>query len=136
MARNAVPRRTSDAPAPRTPRSPQRRASSLPRLGPIQLTPFRAVIAIAFLGSGVYIAWAILRVKESSVQVPMLSSGFAILGLSCAAIALGGAINMWRAASVGRSGRALALAIVGGAFGMAAIGCFTLTVILALVWKS
>ena len=73
MARNAaprrtpeVPRRTPDAPAARAPRAPRRSASSLPRLGPIELTPFRIVIGLAFLGSGAYILWAILKVRDTT----------------------------------------------------------------------
>jgi hypothetical protein len=69
-------------------------------------------------------------------QIPMLSSGFFVLGGACAAIALGGLIQLWRAGARGRTGRAMLLAIVGGLAGLAAIGCFTVTVVLALLWKS
>jgi hypothetical protein len=99
------------------------------------VTPVRLVIAVAFLGSAGFIAYAILRVRDAS-QIPMLSSGFAILGLAFAAMALGALIQLWRAASDGRSGRALALGIGGGIMGLAAIGSFTGAVLLALLWKS
>ncbi|HEX5450857.1 MAG TPA: hypothetical protein VFW86_00580, partial [Candidatus Limnocylindrales bacterium] len=69
-------------------------------------------------------------------QIPMLSSGFAVLGLAMAAVAIGALVQIWRAASDGRTARAMAMGILGGLFGLAAIGCFTATVVLALLWRS
>lgn len=105
------------------------------RLGPIRVTPFRALVAVAFVGSLGYIVWAILRVGDSS-QIPMLSAGFGVLGVAFAAVALGGLISLWRAAAAERSGRALILAVAGGLAGLAAIGCWTVAVVLALLWRS
>ncbi len=112
-----------------------RRAMSGPHIGPFRITPFRAAVAIAFLGSLIYIALAVLRVRDAT-QIPMLSSGFGVLGIACAAIAVAGAIEMWRAATRGSPGRATALAIWGGAFGLAAILCFAAAVVFALLWSS
>ena len=70
-------------------------------------------------------------------QIPLLAAGFVVLGASFAAIAIGTLVGMWRAASrARRRPRALALAIVGGIAGLAAIGCFTVTALSALVWSS
>ncbi|MBI3751453.1 MAG: hypothetical protein HY263_07340 [Chloroflexi bacterium] len=98
-------------------------------------TPIRLVIGIAFLGSAAFIAYAILRVRDTT-QIPMLSSGFAVLGLAFASVALACLIQLWRAGSAGATGRAVALGIAGGIVGLAAIACFTATVLLALLWKS
>jgi hypothetical protein len=95
----------------------------------------RAVVAIAFLGSIAYIGWAVLRVRDET-QIPMLSSGFAILGLACVAVAIGALMSLWRAAARSELGRAVGLAIGGGLFGLAAIGCFTATVVFAMLWRS
>jgi hypothetical protein len=95
----------------------------------------RAVVILAFVGSSAFIAWAILKVRDTT-QIPMLSSGFLILGIACAAVAIGALIELWRAAARARLGRAVGMAIGGGLFGLAAIGCFTATVIFALLWKS
>jgi hypothetical protein len=103
--------------------------------GPPRVTPIRLVIAIAFLGSAGFIAYAIIRVRDAS-QIPMLSAGFAVLGLALAAVALAALVELWRAAVDGRNARALAMAIVGGVLGLGAIGCLTLTVVLALLWRS
>lgn len=105
------------------------------RLGPIGVTPIRVVVAIAFVGSLAFIGYAILRVRDAT-QIPMLSSGFLVLGIACAAMALGALVQMWRAGAQGRTGRAMALAIAGGVAGLAAIGCFTVTVVFALLWRS
>jgi hypothetical protein len=120
----AAPRRV-DAP---------RRAPGM-HLGPIQVTPIRVVVAIAFVGSAAFIAYAILAVRDAR-QIPMLSSGFLVLGVACAAMALDALVQMWRAGARGRTGRAMALAVAGGVAGLAAIGCFTVTVVFALLWKS
>jgi hypothetical protein len=104
-------------------------------LGPLRLTPIRLVIGLAFLGSAGFIGLAILRVRDTT-QIPMLSSGFAVLGLATTGIAIAILVELWRAAVDGRNARAMALAILGGIVGLGAIACFTLTVLLALLWKS
>jgi len=105
------------------------------QLGRFRLTPISLVVLVAFVGSSLFILLAILRVRDVS-QIPMLSAGFSVLGLACVAVAVGALIQLWRAASWGRMGRAVGLAVLGGLFGLAAIGCFTATVVLALLWKS
>jgi len=118
--------RDADSPAPR-------RTQSRPGLwiGPFELTPVRAVVLLAFVGSTAFI----LKVRDAT-QIPMLSSGFLVLGIACAAVAVGALIELWRAAARVRMARALGMALGGGAFALAAIGCFTATVIFALLWKS
>jgi uncharacterized membrane protein YedE/YeeE len=101
----------------------------------MRLTPFRLVVAIAFVGSGAFVAYAILRVRDQT-QIPMLSSGFAILGIALAAMALGALIQLVRSANDGRAGRAMILGIGGGIVGLAAIGCFTAAALFALLWKA
>lgn len=104
------------------------------QIGPLRITPIRAVVGIAFLGSIAFIGWAVLKVRDAT-QIPMLSSGFAVLGLAFVSMAIGALIELWRAATVARTGRAFALAVGGGLAGFAAIGCFAVTVVLALLWK-
>jgi hypothetical protein len=116
--------------APRRSEGP--RGRSLARIGRFEVTPIRAVVAIAFIGSSALIAYAVLRVRDSN-QIGIVTAGFAVLGLSFVAMAVGALIEMWRAAVWTRNSRAMLLAIAGGLAGLAAIGCFTVTVILALV---
>ena len=101
----------------------------------LRLTPFRIVLLLAFLGSSAFIVYSILKVRDQN-QIPMLSSGFLVLGVAFAAVAIGALIRLWDAASRARMRRALGLALVGGISGMAAIGCRTATVVLAMLWRS
>jgi hypothetical protein len=103
-------------------------------IGPLRITPAVIVVALAFVGSVLYLGYVVLAVDEE--QIPLLAAGFVVLGASFAAIAIGALLGMWRAASRARGRRALVLAIVGGLAGMAAIGCFTVTALSALVWTS
>jgi hypothetical protein len=105
------------------------------QLGRFRLTPISLVVGVAFIGSAAFISYAILKVRDTS-QIPMLSSGFAVLGLAFVAVAIGALIQLWRAAMLRRMGRAMGLAVLGGFLGLAAIGCFTATIVLALLWRS
>ena len=103
-------------------------------IGPLRITPSVIVVALAFVGSLLFIGWVVIAVDEE--QIPLLASGFVVLGASFAAIAVGTLLGMWRAASRAKGRRALLLAIVGGLAGMAAIACFTVAALSALVWNS
>jgi hypothetical protein len=103
-------------------------------LGPIPITPISIVVALAMFGSALFIAYVVLAIDED--QIPLLAAGFAVLGASFLAVAVGSLVGMWRAAARARMGRALGLAIVGGAAGLIAIGCFTATALGAMVWTS
>ena len=104
-----------------------------PHVGPIRITPTRAVLAIAFVGSLAYIAYAILRVEDSA-QIPMVTTGTAVLGLVFTALSVGGAIRMWRAWQDRLQGRTVFFAVAGGIAGMIALGCFAGAIVLALMW--
>ncbi|MBA3877392.1 MAG: hypothetical protein C0498_10705 [Anaerolinea sp.] len=104
-----------------------------PHLGPLRITPTRAILAIALVGSLAYIAYAILWVDDSA-QIPMVTSGTAVLGLVFTALSVGGAIRMWRAWQDGLQGRTIMFAVLGGIAGMIAIGSFAGALVLALIW--
>ena len=104
-------------------------------LGRFRITPFRAVVSIGFVGSGAYIAWAILRVRDVS-QIPMLSAGFGVLGLTFAAVSIAALVALWRAWRSDRAGRSALMAIIGGIAGLGAIGSWSLAVVLGLVWRA
>lgn len=102
-------------------------------LGPFLITPVRTVLAVVFLGSLAYIAWAIFKVEDSA-QIPMVTSGVAVLGLVFTALSVGGAIRMWRAWQANWQGQTVLFALLGGIAGMVALGCFAGALVLALVW--
>ncbi len=91
------------------------------------------MLAIALTGSALFVLYGI--VVRDATQVPMLCAGFGVLGIVFSALALGGAVATYRAASEGRGGRAFALALLGGAAAIVAAGCFATAVVLALVWR-
>jgi hypothetical protein len=103
--------------------------------GGLRINPLALLVSAAIVFAIFYISWAIFKVRDVA-QIPMLSTGFLVLGLAFAVIAVSAAIRMWRAAERARTGRAMLLAVGGGLFGLAAIGCLTLTVLFALVWRS
>jgi hypothetical protein len=102
-----------------------------PHLGPIRITPTRVILAIALVGSLAFLAYA-LTVREST-QIPLLSSGAAVLGIVFTALAVAGLIATYRAARDGASGRAFGLAVLGGMASLIAFGCFSAAIIMALV---
>lgn len=103
-------------------------------IGPLRITLAVIVVALAFIGALAWIGYVVIAIDEE--QIPLLAYGFVVLGACFAAIAIGALLGMWRAASRAAGGRALVLAIIGGLAGMAAIGCFTVTALSAMVWTT
>ena len=102
-------------------------------VGPLKITPAVVLVAIALIGSAAYVLYVVTQVEDEQIQ--LLGYGFAVLGASFAAIAIGAVVSIWRAASRARTRRALVLAVVGGVAGLIAIGCFTFTALALLVGK-
>ncbi len=103
-------------------------------LGPIPLTPINVLVTLALIGSAVFIVWVVLN--RDVDQIRLLAAGFAVLGSTLVAIAILSLVAMWRAASRARVGRAFLLAIFGGLAALAAIGCFTVTALVAMLWST
>jgi hypothetical protein len=111
------------------------RASATFGSGSLRISPLALLVSGAIVFAIFYISWAVFKVRDVA-QIPMLSTGFLVLGLAFAVIAVSAALRMWGAAERARTGRAMLLAVGGGLFGLAAIGCLTVTVLFALVWRS
>jgi hypothetical protein len=116
-------------------REARERASATFGPGGLRINPLALLVSGAIVFAIFYISWAIFKVRDVA-QIPMLSTGFLVLGLAFAVIAVSAAIRMWRAAERARTGRAMLLAVGGGLFGLASIGCLTVTVLFALIWRS
>jgi hypothetical protein len=101
------------------------------RVGLIAITPTGILLVIAFIGSVLYLLYAV-TVRDAS-QIPLLASGAAVLGIVFVAVAVTGLIATWRSSIGGRDGRALAHAVIGGVACLAAAGCFAVAIILGLV---
>lgn len=97
----------------------------------ISVSPIGVVLAIALIGSLVYVIYAI-TVRDAS-QIPLLASGAAVLGIVFSAVAVLGLVGIWRSSIRGADGRAFGHAIVGGIASLIALGCFAAAIIMALV---
>lgn len=117
--------------SPRNPDGSRRRVG--PHLGPVSLTPTRVTLGIALLGSAAFLAYSI-TVRDAS-QIPLLSSGAAVLGIVFSALAVAGVIATVRAGRAGQNARSFVMAILGGVAAVIAAACFSSAAILALVWK-
>jgi hypothetical protein len=112
------------SPSPPPPRARQDR----------RVSPTLVIGAIALVGSGVFLLYAItLRSKD---QVPLLISGAVVLGLVFAALALTGAVGAYRTAAQNRSGAALVNALGGGIAAVIAFGLFAFAIVMGLVWTA
>ncbi len=132
MVRTSEGRNENWQVSPRTPDGGRRREGR--HIGPIRVTPIRIILVVALIGSLGYTFFA-LTVRDTS-QIPMLSSGAAILGLVFSALALAGGIAMWRAGVDRRSAASFGMAVLGGVAAMIALGCFAFAIVLALLWSA
>lgn len=98
------------------------------------VTPFRAAMLVALLGSALFIVFGII--DRTASQIPILSAGLAVLGLTFGAGAVACVVTIVRAGRDGRTAMAFWAALAGGAAVVAAAGCLAAAVVLAMVWGS
>jgi len=120
-------------------RPPARAAAPVAAATPAQrrrpaVTPARAFIAIGLAVGLACIVWALVQWADSSV--PLLATGMLVLGVVFVALAIGGAIETYRSAADGESGRALATALLGGLAAVVAFGCLAVATVLTLLWRT
>ena len=104
-----------------------------PRIGPVAVTPLRVTLFVALLGGLAFLGYAV--VVRDQLQVPMMASGFAVIGLVFAAIAAIAVVGVVRAGSDGRDGTAVLTALFGGLFAVAALMCLAGAMIMSLIWS-
>lgn len=92
------------------------------------------MLAVALVGALAFLGYALLVRDE--LQVPLLATGFLVLGLVLGAVAGSGGVATYRAAAEDRGGRAMALALVGGLAAVAAFGSLAAALIFAMLWRS
>lgn len=117
---------------PVPPRRPAPAPANGPRIGPLRITPVRVVLVLALAGSLAYVVYA-LTVRDTAAQLPMLSSGAAVLGIAFMALAVSGFLGIRQAGYDGRDGRAVLLALLGGLSAIVGFGCLAMAIILATV---
>jgi hypothetical protein len=109
------------------------RRGALP-LGMPRITPTRVTLAVAIGGSVLFVLYGIFA--RDATQIPVLSAGFAVLGLVFSALALAGVMATYRSAQDGEGGRAFGLALLGGLAALVAAGSLATAAVLALVWRA
>jgi len=118
--------------SPRAPDGSRRRTGAF--LGPVRITPTRAFLAVALIGSLLYFIYAV-TVRDTS-QIPALASGALVLGLVFGMLATVGGIETYRAARAARPARAFVAAVLGGVAGIVSLGCFAAAAILAILSRT
>lgn len=104
-----------------------------PHLGPIAITPLRVMLIVALLGGLGFLAYAVF--VRDQLQVPLLASGFAVIGLVFATMAVLALVAVMRAGREGRDGTAVLAALFGGLLAVAALMSLAGAVIMSLIWS-
>jgi hypothetical protein len=109
--------------------APRRRG---PHIGPIGITPARVFLIVALLGGLGFLGYSIFF--RDALQVPLMATGFAILGIVFAIAAfmsIGGVIS---AGHDGRDARAFFTSLLGGLLAVGAMLCLAAAVIMGMIW--
>jgi hypothetical protein len=91
------------------------------------------MLLIALLGGLGFLAYAVL--VRDQLQVPLMASGFAVIGLVFAAMAVLALVSVVRAGRAGRDGTAVMTALLGGLIAVAALMSLAGAVIMSLIWS-
>jgi hypothetical protein len=118
--------------SPRAPNGSRRRTGA--HLGPFRVTPTRTFLAIALVGSLLYLVYAV-SVRDTA-QIPALASGALVLGLVFGMLAIVGGVETYRAARSNRPARSVIAAVLGGLAGMVALACFAAAAIFAILSRT
>jgi hypothetical protein len=90
------------------------------------------MLLIALLGGLGFLAYAVL--VRDQLQVPLMASGFAVIGLVFAAMAVLALVSVVRAGRAGRDGTAVMTALFGGLIAVAALMALAGAVIMSMIW--
>ncbi|MEW6224892.1 MAG: hypothetical protein AB1627_09695 [Chloroflexota bacterium] len=109
-----------------------RQPRSGPHLGPFRVTPARVTLLVALGGGLAFLAYSVI--VRDQLQIPLMASGFAIVGLVFGAAAVMAAANVVRAGREGRDGTAVMTSVLGGLLAIAAFLSFAAAIIMGLIW--
>ncbi len=126
-SRQSAPPAAKAAPAS----SPKRRRG--PHLGPVAITPVRVILLIALVGGLAFLGYSLL--VRDTLQVPLMASGFAVIGLVFAAMAVLALVSVVRSGQAGRDGTAVATALFGGLLAAAAMLSLAAAAIMGMIWR-
>jgi hypothetical protein len=104
-----------------------------PHIGPIGISALRVTLLVALLGGLGFLAYAVF--VRDALQVPLMASGFAVIGLVFAAMAILALLSVVRSGRDGRDGMAVMTALVGGLIALASLMSLAAAVIMSLIWS-
>jgi len=116
----------------RSPGTPSRGRSG-PHLGPMRITPARVFLLVALVGGLGFLAYSIFF--RDALQVPLMATGFAVVGIVFGIAAF---MSIGAVVSAGRESRdraAFFTALVGGFLAVAALMCLAAAVIMSMIWS-
>jgi len=100
-----------------------------------QIAPGRIAVLVAFAISIVVIGFA-ARIDQSDTQLPLLTTGFVLLGLVFLTLAAWGCLALIHAGDEQDGRTAFFAALFGGLSAIAAAASLGGAVVLALIWKT
>jgi hypothetical protein len=103
-----------------------------PHLGPIGISPIRVILFIALLGGLGFLGYAVF--VRDQLQVPLLASGFAVVGIVFGAMTMLALLSVVRAGREGRDGAAVLTSVFGGLLAVASLLALAAAVIMSLLW--
>jgi hypothetical protein len=109
---------------------PRRRG---PHIGRVRITPLRVTLLVALAGGFAFLAYATF--VRDQLQVPLMATGFAVLGIVFAVVAVLSVLAVVRAGREGRDARAVLSAVAGGLIAVGALLCLSAAVIMGLIWS-
>jgi hypothetical protein len=110
----------------------QRARRSGPHVGPVAITPVRVTLLVALLGGLAFLAYAVF--VRDQLQVPLLATGFAVVGLVFAVMAILAVNGVIKAGREGSDGRAVMTALFGGLIAVAALLSLAAAAVMSLIW--
>ena len=116
----------------RSSRTPSSRRPG-PHLGPIRITPARVFLVVALFGGLGFLAYSIFF--RDALQVPLMATGFAVVGIVlgiAAFMSIGAVVTAGRES---RDGAAFFTALFGGFLAVAALMCLAAAVIMSMIWS-
>ena len=116
----------------RSPGTPARGRTG-PHLGPIRITPARVFLVVALLGGLGFLGYSIFF--RDALQVPLMATGFAVVGIVLAVAAV---MSIGAVVTAGRESRdaaAFFTALFGGILAVGALMCLAAAVIMSMIWS-
>jgi len=103
-----------------------------PHVGPLKITPIRVMLLVGLLGGLGFLAYATF--VRDQLQVPLMATGFFMVGIVFAAMAVIALLSVVRSGRDGHGGTAVAAALIGGLLAFGALMSLAGAIIMGMIW--